>query len=313
MKAVGLMVHGGPEVLEVVDVEEVTAGPGQIRIRNYAAAVNPTDIVARDGTRAKLQSQFPPPYVPGMDAAGIVDQVGEGVTTGIEVGDRVMAMVVPKAQHGAYREQLVLNQHAVVPAPANTTHLQASTLPMNALTARLSLDLLELSPGQVLAVTGGPGAYGGYVIELAKTAGLIVIADAAESDRALLETLGADVVIARGDGFAERIREQFPAGVDGLADGALLNEKAIPAVRDGGAFTAIRGFRGEPQREIRFTETWVTQYNERYDLLDRLRQQVEQGALTLRVADTVPPERASDAHRRLAAGGTRGRMVIDFS
>ena len=66
MKAVGLMVHGGPEVLEVVDVEEVTAGPGQIRIRNYAAAVNPTDIVARDGTRAKLQSQFPPPYVPGM-------------------------------------------------------------------------------------------------------------------------------------------------------------------------------------------------------------------------------------------------------
>ena len=151
------------------------------------------------------------------------------------------------------------------------------------------------------------------MIELAKTAGLIVIADAAESDRALLETLGADVVIARGDGFAERIREQFPAGVDGLADGALLNEKAIPAVRDGGAFTAIRGFRGEPQREIRFTETWVTQYNERYDLLDRLRQQVEQGALTLRVADTVPPERASDAHRRLAAGGTRGRMVIDFS
>ena len=170
MKAVGLMVHGGPEVLEVVDVESLAAGPGQIRIRNYAAAVNPTDIVARDGTRAKLQSQFPPPYVPGMDAAKeIVDQVGEGVTTGIEVGDRVMAMVVPKAQHGAYREQLVLNQHAVMSAPANTTHLQASTLPMNALTARLSLDLLALSPGQVLAVTGGPGAYGGYVIELAKS------------------------------------------------------------------------------------------------------------------------------------------------
>ena len=94
------MVHGGPEVLEVVDVEAVTAGPGQIRIQNFAAAVNPTDIVARDGTRAKLQSQFPPPYVPGMDAAGIVDQVGEGVSTGIKLGDRVMAMVVPKASHG---------------------------------------------------------------------------------------------------------------------------------------------------------------------------------------------------------------------
>ena len=313
MRAVGLMVHGGPEVLEVLDIDEVTAGPGQIRIRNFAAAVNPTDIVARDGTRAKLQSQFPPPYVPGMDAAGIVDQIGEGVTTGIQVGDRVMAMVVPRASHGAYREQLVLNQHAVVPAPADTTHLQASTLPMNALTARLSLDLLELSPGQVLAVTGGPGAYGGYVIELAKASGLTVIADASESDRALLETLGADVVIARGEGFAERIRQHFPDGVDGLADGALLNEKAILAVKDGGAFTAIRGFRGDPQRDIRFTETWVTQYNERYDLLDALRQQAEQGQLTLRVADSVPPKRAGEAHQRLASGGTRGRMVIDFT
>ena len=64
MKAVGLMVHGGPEVLEIVDVDEVTAGPGQIRIRNYAAAVNPTDVVARDGTRAKLQSQFRRPTCP---------------------------------------------------------------------------------------------------------------------------------------------------------------------------------------------------------------------------------------------------------
>lgn len=313
VRAVGLMVHGGPEVLEVIDLDEVTAGPGEVRIRNFAAAVNPTDIVARDGTRAKLQSQFPPPYVPGMDAAGIVDQVGDGVTTGVQVGDRVMAMVVPKASHGAYREQLVLSQHAVVPAPANTSHVQASTLPMNALTARLSLDLLELSPGQVLAVTGGPGAYGGYVIELAKAAGLIVIADAAETDRALLETLGADVVVARGDGFAERIREHFPEGVDGLADGALLNDLAIPAVKDGGGFTAVRGFRGEAQRGIKFTETWVTKYNERYELLDTLRQQVERGVLTLRVADTVSPEQASEAHRRLAAGGTRGRMVIDFA
>ena len=132
----------------------------------------------------------------------------------------------------------------------------------------------------MLAVTGGPGAYGGYVIELAKAAGLIVIADAAETDRALLETLGADVVVARGDGFAERIREHFPEGVDGLADGALLlNDLAIPAVKDGGGFTAVRGFRGEAQRDIKFTETWVMKYNERYELLDTLRQQVRTGRI----------------------------------
>lgn len=313
MRAVGLMTHGGPEVLQVVELEEVNAGPGQIRIRNMAAAVNPTDIVARDGTRAKLQSEFPPPYVPGMDAAGVVDQLGEGVAGGVSVGDRVMAMVVPRASHGAYREQLLLNHQAVVPAPANTSHVEACTLPMNALTARLSLDLLELSRGDVVAVTGGPGAYGGYVIQLAKDMGLTVIGDGAEGDRNLLESLGMDIVVERGEGFAERVREHFPNGVDGLADGALLNEKAIGAVSNGGSFTSIRGFQGEPQRDIRFTQTWVTRYNDRYDLLDGLRQQTEEGVLTLRVADTVSPEEAPRAHRRLAAGGTRGRMVIDFS
>ena len=90
----------------------------------------------------------------------------------------------------------------------------------------------------------------------------------------------------------------------------MLNDKAIPAVKDGGAFTAVRGFKGNPQREIRFTETWVTQCNER-DLLDELRQHAEQGALTLRVADTISPERAGEAHRAWLRG-TRGRMVIDF-
>ena len=312
MRAVGLMVHGGPEVLQVVDVPEVQAGPGQVRIRNYAAAVNPTDVVGRNGMRAAQQKKDPPPYVPGMDAAGIVDQVGEGVTTGVKVGDRVMAMVVPNATHGAYREQIVLDQMAVVPAPAGTSHVEACTLPMNALTARLSLDLLDLKPGQVLAVTGGPGAYGGYVIQLAKADGLQVIVDCADSDKALLKSLGADIIVSRGDGYAEKIREHFPRGVDGLADGALLNELAIDAVKDGGSFTAIRGFKGEEQRDIKFTATWVTRYDGEYKKLDVLRQQVEAGVLTLRVADSVTAEKASIAHTRLEQGGTRGRMVIEF-
>ena len=312
MRAVGLFEHGGPEVLQVVELPSVDAGPGQVRIRNYAAAVNPTDIVGRNGMRAEIQKKDPPPYVPGMDAAGVVDQIGEGVETGIEIGDRVMAMVVPRASHGAYREQIVLDQRAVVKAPAGATHAEACTLPMNGLTARLSLDLLDLSPGQVIAVTGGPGAYGGYVIQLAKADGLTVIADAGESDRSLLESLGADVIIDRGEGFAEKIREHFPDGADGLADGALLNELAIGAVRNGGGFTAIRGYKGEEQRDIKFTATWVTRYDGEYEKLDRLREQAESGEVTLRVAETVSPENAATAHERLEAGGTRGRMVIEF-
>ncbi len=312
MRAVGIRVHGGPEALEVVDVPEVHAGPGQVRMRIHAAAVNPTDTMARNGSRAEQQKVDPPPYVPGMDAAGIVDEVGDGVSTRVQVGDAVMAMVVPQGNHGAYREQIVLDAQAVVPAPASTTHSEACTLPMNGLTARQSLDLLGLSAGQTLAVTGAAGAYGGYVIQLAKVDGLTVIADASEADHELITSLGADIVVRSGDDVAKRILEHFPTGVDGLADGALLNEQVISAVRDGGAFTSVRGFIGAPQRDITFTATSVRTYDGDFKKLDRLRQLVESGAVTLRVAGTYPLEQASEAHRRLEAGGTRGRLVIEF-
>jgi NADPH2:quinone reductase len=311
MRAVGLFAEGGPEVLQIVQLPEVHAGPGQVRIRVHAATVNPTDVGVRNGTRAEQQKADPPPYVPGMDVAGIIDEVGSDVPDRLKVGDAVMAIVVPKGSHGAYREQIVLDARSVVRAPAGKSHAEAATLPMNGLTARLTLDLLKLSPGQVIAVTGAAGAYGGYVIQLAKTEGLTVIADGSEKDEKLVQSLGADIVVRRGDDVASRIREHFPRGVDGLADGAVLNALVIPAVRDG-AFTAVRGFEGVPQRDIHFTTTFVRSYAQEWEKLDRLRQLVEAGKITLRVADVYPPERAPDAHRRLEAGGTRGRLVIQF-
>jgi NADPH:quinone reductase len=312
MRAVGLFSHGGPEVLRVVELPEVHAGSGQVRVRVRAATVNPTDVLARDGTRAEQQKADPPPYVPGMEAAGIVDEVGSGVPDRLKVGDAVIAIVLPKGSHGAYREQIVLDARSVVKAPSGKPHSEACTLPMNGLTARLSLDLLKLSPGQVIAVTGAAGAYGGYVIQLAKADGLTVIADASEKDEKLVASLGADIVVKRGDDVASRIRSHFPQGVDGLADGAVLNEPVISAVRDGGGFTSVRGFQGIPQRDIHFTTTFVRSYAQELEKLDRLRQEVEAGRLTLRVADVYPPEMAADVHRRLEAGGTRGRLVIQF-
>ena len=246
-------------------------------------SIDPTDVGVRNGARAEQQKADPPPYVPGMEAAGIVDEVGSGVPDRLKVGDAVMAIVVPKGSHGAYREQILLDVRSVVRAPTEKTHPEACSLPMNGLTARQSLDLLKLSPGQVIAVTGAAGAYGGYVVQLAKAEGLMVIADASEKDEKLVELLGADIVVRRGDDVASRIRGHFPQGVDGLADGAVLNEFVIPAVRDGGAFTSVRGFQGIPQRDIHFTATFVRSYAQEFEKLDRLRQQVEAGKITLRV------------------------------
>ena len=322
MRAVGFNEYGTAEVLKLLDLPMTHAGPGEVRVKVHAAAINPTDILARSGARrgplgrtdiyAKKQDIDPPPYVPGMDISGVVDEIGSGVSTGVKVGDRVIAMVVPKGIHGGYREQIVLKERAVVPAPSGFSHIEACTLPMNALTARLSLDLLALKPGQVLGVTGAAGAYGGYIIELAKVEGLTVIADASNADRELVSSLGADLVVARGDKVAKAIRSHFPEGVDGIADGAVQNDLVIEAVRDGGSFTAVRGYEGEPQRNIKFSQTWVRSYDCEFEKLNELRKLVEQEKLSLRVADTFDPEHVSKAHQRLEGGGTRGRLVIEF-
>ena len=313
MRGVGVIEFGGPEALQIVDLPEAHAGPGEVRLRVHAATVNPTDTFVRGGARAEaLRAAGPPPYIPGMDAAGVVDEIGEGAETDLQVGDAAMAMVIPSGAHGAYRESIVLKADAVSRAPAGANHAEASTLPMNALTARLSLDQLALEPGQTIAVTGAAGCYGGYVVQLAKADGLTVIGDASPADEQLVAELGADIVVPRGDDISEQIRKVMPDGVDALADGAVQNELAVGAIRDGGQFASVRGWRGNGERDITFHVTWVFEYDRRADLLDQLRRQVEAGAVTLRVAATYPAEQASETHRRLKLGGTRGRFVITF-
>lgn len=312
MRGVGIFEFGGPEVLQVVDLPEVHAGPREVRVRVHAASVNPTDTGLRSGARAAAMRDDPPPYIPGMDAAGVIDEIGPGTQTDLKVGDAVMAMVVPKGSHGAYRESIVLAADSVVRAPSEASHVEAATLPMNGLTARVSLRQLTLKPGQTLAVTGAAGCYGGYVVQLAKADGLRVIADASRADEQLVRDLGADIVVPRGDDIAAQIRKVAPEGVDGLADGAVQKELAVDAVRDGGSFVSVRGWDGTGERGIVFHKTLVRNDDHRADLLDKLRRQAEEGLLTLRVAATYAPEDAAEAHRRLEAGGTRGRCVIVF-
>jgi NADPH:quinone reductase-like Zn-dependent oxidoreductase len=247
-----------------------------------------------------------------MDAAGVLEEIGDGVAGDLRVGDHVMAIVVADGSHGAYSEQIVVPAESVTRVPAGATDVEACTLPMNALTAQRALDELNLAPGQTLAVTGAAGAFGGYVVQLAKADGLVVVADASEADEKLVEQLGADVVLPRGEDFAARVRERFPAGVDAGADGALLDGLLAPAIRDGGTVVTVRGYSEPGERGVVFHPIRVRDYARAQDKLDRLRQLVEAGKVSLRVAGTVPKEDAAEAHRRLEAGGTRGRMVIEF-
>src|SRR4051812_12656608 len=313
MRAAGVTEFGGPEALHLVEVPEEHAGPGEVRLRVTAATVNPTDTYLVLGAYADRDPVKEPPFVPGMDVAGVVDEIGEGVDRpDLEIGASVMGVVVPSGAHGGYRESLVLPADSVVRAPKGATDVEAATLPMNGLTARFSLDLMGLQPGQVLAVTGAAGAYGGYVVQLAKADGLTVVADASAAEEQLVRDLGADVVVRRGDDVAGRIRAHVPQGVDGLADGSVQDALVLPAVRDGGAAATARGYRGDGQGGNRVYPTLVRRVARDRAALDRLRQQAEDGIVTLRVARTFPVAEAAEAHRLLARGGVRGRLVLTF-
>lgn len=312
MRAVGVVEFGGPDALRIVDVPERHAGPGEVRIRATAAAVNPTDTFTRSGARGKALAALPPPYVPGMDVAGVIDEIGAGVATDFAPGDHVMAIVLPTGAHGGYAEQVVVPVESVARVPAGVDDVAAATLPMNGLTARLTLDLLGLAPGQTLAVTGAAGTFGGYVVQLAKVDGLRVVADASAADEQLVRELGADVVVRRGDDVAARIRAAVPGGVDGLADGSVQDAALLAAVRDGGGFATVRGYRGESERGIVIHQVWVRDYLREQAKLDRLGALVEAGALTLRVARALPAAQAAEAHRLLERGGTRGRLVLTW-
>lgn len=315
VRAVGVTQFGGPEVLTVLEVPERHAGPGEVRVRVRAAGVNPTDTLQRTGLAARWSKVANPfPTVPGMDVAGTVDEVGPDVRTGLRVGDDVMAVVMPKGPHGGYSESLVLPAESVVAMPTGATFVEAATLPMNGLTARLALDLLALSPGATLAVTGAAGAVGGYTIGLGKADGLRVLADASEADEVLVRSFGADLVVRRGGDVASRFLEAAPGGVDGLVDGAVLGDAVYSAIRDGGTYASVRFDhpRDAAPRGILSHQVLVSAYGRNHAALEALRHQAEEGRLPLRVARTFRPEDAGEAHWLLEAGGVRGRFVIEF-
>jgi NADPH:quinone reductase-like Zn-dependent oxidoreductase len=303
------MQPGGPEVVRVVEREVREPGPGEVRLGVSAAAVNPTDI----GLRERGAEGLPPPWVPGMDAAGVVESVGAGVEH-LAVGDEVMAAVAPRRpEGGAQAELVVVPAASVVPVPDGMPADRAATLPMNGLTALHGLDLLALPEGQTLLVTGGAGLLASYVIPTAKQRGLRVLADASPADEELVRGFGAGVVLPRGDGLVAAVRSEAPEGVDAVYDTALLRRSVFPAIREGGALAVVRTWDGDDvEHGIRIEKVQVWTVLERTDWLREVRQLAQDGVLAPRVAATYPPEAAADAQRRMEAGGLRGRAVVVF-
>ncbi|HEX3836424.1 MAG TPA: NADP-dependent oxidoreductase [Steroidobacteraceae bacterium] len=284
-------------------------GAGEVRINVKAAAVNPTDLGLRErGIPDQIWT-----VVPGMDAAGIIESVGPG-TARLHTGQKVMAAVMPRrSEGGAQAQHIVVPAASVVPIPDGVSLPQASTLPMNGLTALRALELAALEKGQFFAVSGGAGLLAHYAIAAAKRQGQKVIADAKPEETELVRGYGADIVVERGPGFVDAIRRKVPGGVDALLDTALLAEQCFGAIRDDGVYVPVRGWGSKPsERGIKIKPVFVSEVLERTEWLELLREMVATGQIKLRVAGEYAPERIADAQRALEAGGLRGRAVILF-
>jgi NADPH:quinone reductase len=273
--------------------------------------VNPTDLGFRQGGRP-MPEGLTPPYVPGMDLAGVVESTGDGVTQW-QAGDRVMAAVSPwEPGGGAQCEYRVVDADQLALVPDGLQLTEAATLPMNGLTVLAAFDLLALPAGSTVAVTGSAGIVGQYAIQLGTHRGLTMIGDAAPADESLISSFGAAHVVPRGEAMAAAVRSLYPDGVDAVIDAALLGPSILPAVRDAGQLLAVRPFAGATERDITIHLVLVGRHLHEGHRIGELAALVSEGVLTLRVADVLPAERAAEAHARLEAGGVRGRLVLTF-
>ncbi|MGV0809848.1 NADP-dependent oxidoreductase [Mycolicibacterium setense] len=289
---------GGPDSIEIVDVPLVAPGPGQVRVKVVAAAVNPVDLGVAAGVFHDLGLVHQPNWTGlGWDFAGIVEAAGPGVD--LAAGTRVAGVVAGfDRDYGTYAERLVVSGADVAVVPDGLDLITASTVPLNGLTAVQILDLLGDVPaeGRRLLVTGAAGAVGGYLIALAQERGWQVTGLAREHDEKFVRGLGADFTADAEPGW------------DAVADAGAMQQAALALVRDGGRFVGVQPSTELPT-ERGIAVTAVVAHPDGTRLADLLARTAS-GLLPARVHAVLPLDQVADAHRALAKGGVRGRFVL---
>ncbi|KOT82926.1 NADPH:quinone reductase [Streptomyces rimosus subsp. pseudoverticillatus] len=295
MKRVSFAEFGGPDVLRLEDAEEPHAGPGQIRIAVRVAGVNPIDWRIREGQFQKTRPIALPAGV-GQDAAGVVDEVGEGVE-GIEAGDPVFGR-----GSDTYAEFAVLSAWARM--PENLTFEEAAGYPSVVETALRIIRQVGVQSGQTLLVSGASGGVGSAVLQIARDRGIKVIGTAGAANQDYLRCLGA-LATTYGEGWVERVRElgRVDAALD-LAGSGVIRE-LIELTGDPQKVVSIADL-GAPELGVRFsgvTGNVPQALAETVDLLSR-------GKLHIPVEKSYPLAEAAAAHIDSRAGHSRGRRVL---
>jgi NADPH:quinone reductase-like Zn-dependent oxidoreductase len=297
MKVAAFSHPGGPEVLELMELPDPRAGAGQVRVRVLAAGVQPYDCAVRAGWS-------PPgapaglPKVPGNEFAGLIDQVGAGVT---EVG--VGAEVLGFGQLNAYAEYVVVPADQVTTKPAGMGWEQAGGFTAGAQTAHIALGELAVGPGDTLLIHGAAGSVGTMATQLARLAGATVIGTAAPANHEYLRSLGA-IPVAYGDGLLDRVRDFAPDAALDCAGGEALTV-SLAVVRDRGRILTLVEHGKAADLGIRVTPALRSAAR-----LAELAGLHAEGRLRMHIRASYPLERAADAHRDVGSGHGRGKVVL---
>lgn len=294
---------GPPDVLSVGPVDEPQAGPGEVRIAVRAAGVAPTDARLRAGL---IRPSLTWPHVPGVDAAGVVDEVGEGVA-GVRPGDEVFGAVDVMRLGGAAAQYAVLQFWA--PRPAALSWEQAAALGTSAETATRALSLLDVRDGMTLLVDGAAGGVGSIVVQLAIARGARVVGTGSPGNQGFLHDLGA-LPTTYGPGLPDRVAELAPDGVDVALDvaGAGSLPDLVAITGDPGQVVTIADFSaGEPGVRLSYTGSGDPDGRRGLAVAAEL---AGLGRLKVSVRAIFTLDRAAEAHELAAAGHGRGKVVL---
>ncbi|WP_433856351.1 NADP-dependent oxidoreductase [Streptomyces kronopolitis] len=297
-KAITFSEYGAPEVLRLSEVSTPEPGPGQVRIRVRAASVNPLDLKVRSGLMAKVApARFP--VTPGLDAAGVVDAVGEGADAA--VGDEVLGA----AAGGSYGEYALLERPAA--KPQGLSWEVAASLVTVGRTAFRVLRELEVRAGQTLLVHGAAGSVGTVAVQLAAARGITVVGTVGEHDIERVTALGATAV-RYGDGWVERVKAAAPQGVDAVFDasGAGVLAESVALAGDSARVITIADMTAA-QHDVRFSAGGADPAD---DSLAQLVRMAAAGELDLPVWRAYPLDQAAAAHGDLEARRNRGKVVL---
>ena len=307
MRAIVIHAYGGPEVMKLEEVARPEPAADEILIRVVSASINPVDVGIRKGYLAELVGNFP--LIPGMDAAGIVEKVGNKVTK-YKAGDPVFAFFTLKGE-GGYAEFVAAKDDELAPKPSAVSFAQAAGVGAAGSTAWEALvDTANLRAGQTVLIHGGSGGVGHLAIQIAKARGAEVFATASTANQDFLRQMGADVAIDYTRTKFEDVAKNVDVVLDTVGGDTL--ERSYGVVKKGGIIVSIVDEPKPDALEAHGIRGVTLRCTPKAGVLEELSKLMEAKKLAPVISQTFPMTQVVQAQDQIATGHTRGKIVLNI-